>query len=129
MKFSQLFLNSLLALVIFLDLIHVMFSRRSNSVEKCLEKLSKTNLKLNFLKISLPALYRKHRKILSALNLKNCQTQSYSLYRLANRFGIKPQLIIGINNTNKFSSHAWLEHEGVKYYFDEEVKFNIIHKI
>ena len=62
MKFSQLFLNSLLTLVIFLDLIHVMFSRRSNTIEKCLEKLSKTNLKLNFLKISLPALYRKHRE-------------------------------------------------------------------
>lgn len=129
MKPSQIHTNIILTLFIVFDLLFVVIFRRVNSLEASLKKLNKTSINLNFLDISLQSIYRKHKKILVLLNLKNCQTQSFSLYRTASRFGIKPELNIGINTLHKFSSHAWLEHEGHKYYFDKITNFSVIHKI
>ena len=106
-----------------------MIIRRVFNLDDCLNNLRGNIFKAIFIKISFSELFKKHFWLIRLLKLNNCQTVAYSFFKTAKRFNIEIKLLIGINDYDRFSSHAWIENNGKSYYLSQESRYEVIHKI
>ena len=117
--FSRLVINVHIICLILLVLLMLKLFK----LQKTLEVLKLEKRKRRKLAIKEDYIFYLHARYSKIFGLKKCLTNATTLCYLFYRFGYSPIFYIGINNQEKFSSHAWLEFNSKKYFFDDKEKY------
>ena len=68
-------------------------------------------------------------RICRILKVKKCLTKSMALFMILKNYQKKPILLIGVSETNAFSSHSWVRCEGRNYGLTRSISYKKIKQI
>jgi len=110
------------------NILEALILRRFLTLNNIEQKLKKVRVKKSKNPSSLHFIFKWEMLLTKFFFIKNCLTRCIALFLSLKKLGFNPEINIGVNSNNQFSSHSWISIDGLNYLKDNN-NFSRIYKI